>query len=171
MKTKVMRLSNNSQKSLLIIGALAIISAILFVASKPNSITTRTLIEPSVKQATIHSSISISSPKPTATVVDNKSQLIEAERRYQNLISLMSQSVSELTEAEKQIAIDKILSELPLVVSDGKMSPINAVFVHTTLLERQNVAIDPAMVKELESKYNGLYPSDDKAPRSEHDLE
>lgn len=166
-----MRLGNNVQKLLFIIGTIGVIGVILFVLSKPDSMKKDALTESNIPQASINPSIPIASPSPKPTGIDNKSQLIDPELRYQNIVSLMSQSVSEMTEAEKKLTIEQILSELPFVVRDGKMHPDDAVFAHTQLLERQNINIDAAMIKEIELKYASVYPSGIKDPRTEHDLD
>lgn len=171
-----MQLGSVPWKSL-ILGIMTTIGAILFLAGRPNSMTTvdepaRSSIETPLKQIAVNDSyapnieskssgsVAIEDTKviEDTKAVDDKNEEADAAFRLRNVEKIMALPITRLTDVEKDLAIGQILSELPYLVRKGRMHPFDAVFAHVKALERQDVKLEEEDVKNIKAKYVGLYP-------------
>lgn len=82
----------------------------------------------------------------------------EADFRYDNLVRLMSLSVTGMEPFEKSMLMEQVLNELPKVVKSGRMHPFDAMVAHTQILKRQEIPYDHERMEALQAQYMSTYP-------------
>lgn len=177
-----MRLSFNPRR-LRIFATMVTLGVLLFLAGKPKPATTvdssaRFLSDALSPRTSVEhrgaASIELNSTEPpknadaktievpnaveNTKITLNNIEEVDAEFRLRNVEKLMALPISRLTELQRDLAIDHILSELPFLVGKGRMHPFDALFAHVKALERKNIKLEDEELKKIETMYAGLYP-------------